>query len=86
MPSYDLIIKFYIFILLIIRIENWKFWRSNWKSFTFYDDEYNIMLPSEISENECSLIENQLKVISLQINIENKSYKFIKMRIKVCKI
>ena len=86
--SYDFdnkILYIHITDLSELKIENFQDLIN--KSFTFYDDEYNInMLPNEISENECSLIENQLRnVISLQINIENKTYKFIKMQIKVCK-
>ncbi len=55
--------------------------------FTFYDKDGNInMLPSEISEDECSLLEGQIRrCITMKINLKTNEINFIKCNIMVIK-
>lgn len=55
--------------------------------FTFYDKDGNInMLPSEISENVCSLLEDKVRrSISMIINLKTNEITFSKISIKVNK-
>lgn len=57
------------------------------KSFTFYDDDFNInMLPEEISENEKSLLEGKVrKTITMEIKIKTNEFKFTRSSILVNK-
>ena len=57
------------------------------RAFTFYDSEFNINLfPENISENDFSLIENKVRnVITMNINLNDGSYTFIKNKIIVFK-
>ena len=55
--------------------------------FTFYDKDGNInMLPSEISEDECSLLEGQIRrCITMKVNLKTNSITFSKCNIMVIK-
>jgi exoribonuclease R len=57
------------------------------RAFTFYDNDFNInLLPEEISENNFSLLEDQVRnVITMNINLIDSSYTFFKNKIKVFK-
>lgn len=57
------------------------------RAFTFYDSEFNVNLfPENISENEFSLIENEVRnVITMNINLNDGSHIFTKNKIRVFK-